>query len=69
MLLQRIVNVVPLKGEKNATNHRSADPNFSPRQYPTGVDYVIVNGVVVLTPRGLTGSRPGHAVLHRAGSR
>jgi len=41
----------------------------NPRQYSAGVDYVIVNGVVVLTPRGLTGSRPGHAVLHRAGSR
>src|SRR5262245_9796589 len=36
VLLQRIVNVVPLKGEKNATNHRSADANFSPRQYPAG---------------------------------
>ena len=35
-----------------------------PNQYPTGVDYVIVNGVVTLTPRGLTGSRPGHALLH-----
>ncbi|HXD15608.1 MAG TPA: amidohydrolase family protein [Vicinamibacterales bacterium] len=35
-----------------------------PNQYPTGFDYVIVNGVVTLTPRGLTGSRPGHALRH-----
>ncbi|MEO8680703.1 MAG: D-aminoacylase [Vicinamibacterales bacterium] len=30
-----------------------------PHQYPTGIDYVMVNGVVVLDPKGLTGSRPG----------
>ena len=35
-----------------------------PNQYPTGIDYVIVNGVVTMTPRGLTGSRPGHALRH-----
>ena len=29
-----------------------------------GVDYVVVNGVPVLTPRGLTGSRPGYALQH-----
>ena len=36
-----------------------------PNQYPTGIDYVIVNGVVTLTPKGLTGSRPGTRLLHR----
>ena len=36
-----------------------------PNQYPIGVDYVIVNGVVALTPRGPTGSRPGTRLLHR----
>ncbi|HYE87821.1 MAG TPA: D-aminoacylase [Vicinamibacterales bacterium] len=30
-----------------------------PHQYPVGIDYVIVNGVVVLEPGGLTGARPG----------
>jgi N-acyl-D-amino-acid deacylase len=30
-----------------------------PHQYPTGIDYVIVNGVTVLDPKGLTGARPG----------
>ena len=30
-----------------------------PHQYPTGIDYVLVNGVVVVDPRGLTGARPG----------
>lgn len=30
-----------------------------PHQYPTGIAYVIVNGVPVLTPDGLTGARPG----------
>jgi len=35
-----------------------------PNEYPSGIEYVVVNGVVALTPRGLTGSRPGHALLH-----
>lgn len=30
-----------------------------PHQYAAGIDYVIVNGVVALDPRGLTGARPG----------
>lgn len=30
-----------------------------PHQYPTGIDYVVVNGVVVLDPKGLSGARPG----------
>ena len=30
-----------------------------PLQYPTGIDYVIVNGVQVVTPRGHTGAHPG----------
>lgn len=30
-----------------------------PHQYPTGIDYVVVNGVTVLDPKGLTGARPG----------
>jgi hypothetical protein len=40
-----------------------------PNEYPAGIDYVVVNGVVVLTPRGLTGSRPGHRLLHGASTR
>jgi N-acyl-D-amino-acid deacylase len=30
-----------------------------PHQYPIGVEHVIVNGVHVLDPKGLTGARPG----------
>jgi N-acyl-D-aspartate/D-glutamate deacylase len=30
-----------------------------PHQYPTGIEHVIVNGVLVLDPKGLTGARPG----------
>lgn len=30
-----------------------------PHQYPTGIAHVIVNGVPVLDPNGLTGARPG----------
>jgi N-acyl-D-aspartate/D-glutamate deacylase len=30
-----------------------------PHQYPTGIQHVIVNGVPVLDPKGLTGARPG----------
>ena len=30
-----------------------------PHQYPTGIEHVVVNGVPVLDPKGLTGSRPG----------
>jgi N-acyl-D-amino-acid deacylase len=30
-----------------------------PHQYPVGIEYVVVNGVVALDPKGLTGARPG----------
>ena len=33
-----------------------------PHQYPTGILHVVVNGVPVIDPRGLTGARPGRAV-------
>ncbi len=33
-----------------------------PHQYPTGIDYVVVNGVTVLEPSGLTGARPGRPI-------
>jgi N-acyl-D-amino-acid deacylase len=33
-----------------------------PHQYPTGIEYVVVNGVPVLDPKGLTGARPGRPV-------
>jgi len=38
--------------KENATYER-------PHQYPTGIEYVVVNGVLVLDPKGLTGARPG----------
>ncbi|HEX6163250.1 MAG TPA: D-aminoacylase [Vicinamibacterales bacterium] len=34
-----------------------------PHQYPTGIEYVVVNGVTVLDPKGLTGARPGRALF------
>jgi N-acyl-D-aspartate/D-glutamate deacylase len=37
-----------------------------PQQYATGVRHVIVNGVAVIDPSGLTGARPGQAVSGRA---
>ena len=40
-----------------------------PNQYPVGIEYVIVNGVVELTPRGLTGSRAGSRLLRRSAGR
>jgi N-acyl-D-aspartate/D-glutamate deacylase len=30
-----------------------------PHQYPVGIEHVIVNGVPVVDPKGLTGARPG----------
>jgi N-acyl-D-aspartate/D-glutamate deacylase len=33
-----------------------------PHQYPTGIQHVIVNGVPVLDPQGLTGARPGRVL-------
>ena len=30
-----------------------------PHQYPIGIEHVIVNGVPVVDPKGLTGARPG----------
>lgn len=38
-----------------------------PHQYPEGIEYVLVNGVVVLDRDGLTSERPGR-VLRRPGS-
>jgi N-acyl-D-aspartate/D-glutamate deacylase len=34
-----------------------------PNQYPAGIDYVLVNGIVTSTPRGITGARPGYGLL------
>jgi N-acyl-D-amino-acid deacylase len=31
----------------------------APHQYARGIDYVVVNGAVALTPQGLTGTRAG----------
>jgi len=36
----------------------------TPNQYPVGIEYVIVNGVVELTPRGITGARGGTRLVH-----
>ncbi len=34
----------------------------APHQYPRGIDYVVVNGVVAVTPAGLTGARAGRPI-------
>jgi hypothetical protein len=40
-----------------------------PHEYPAGIEYVIVNGVVALTPKGITGSRPGYRLVRQAAAR
>ena len=39
----------------------------SPHQYPTGIEYILVNGVIVKTPQGMTGRHAGEILTHRAG--
>ena len=39
----------------------------SPHQYPTGIEYILGNGVVVKTPEGMTGQHAGEILTHRAG--
>lgn len=46
----------------NAATIRDNATYEQPHQYPTGIAHVIVNGVPVLDPRGLTGARPGRPV-------
>ena len=43
----------------NAATVRDNATYEHPHQYPTGIEHVIVNGVPVLDPKGLTGARPG----------
>ena len=50
-----LVILNPATVKDNATYER-------PHQYPTGIEYVVVNGVPVLDPKGLTGARPGMPV-------
>ena len=40
-----------------------------PNQYPAGIDYVLVNGVVTLAPKGVTGARPGYGLLRSRAQR
>ena len=40
-----------------------------PNQFPAGIDYVLVNGVVTSTPRGVTGARPGYGLLRKSAQR
>ncbi len=39
-----------------------------PHQYPVGIHHVIVNGVPVLNPNGLTGAKPGRGLYGRGRS-
>jgi N-acyl-D-aspartate/D-glutamate deacylase len=34
-----------------------------PHQYPIGIEHVVVNGVPVVDPKGLTGARPGRPLF------
>jgi N-acyl-D-aspartate/D-glutamate deacylase len=43
----------------NADTIKDTATYQQPHQYPIGIDYVIVNGVPVVDPQGLTGARPG----------
>lgn len=54
-MLADVVIFNPATVKDNATYER-------PHQYPTGIAHVIVNGVPVLDPKGLTGARPGRPV-------
>jgi len=46
----------------NAATIKDTATYERPHQYPTGIEYVVVNGVTVLDPKGLTGARPGRPV-------
>ena len=46
----------------NAATIRDHATYERPHQYSTGIEHVIVNGVAVLDPKGLTGARPGRPV-------
>jgi N-acyl-D-amino-acid deacylase len=46
----------------NAATVKDTATYERPHQYPTGIEYVVVNGVTVLNPKGLTGARPGRPV-------
>ena len=41
----------------------------NPRQYPVGIDHVIVNGEPVLVNGQMTGGLPGRALRHRQSDR
>jgi N-acyl-D-aspartate/D-glutamate deacylase len=36
-----------------------------PKEYAAGVDYVLVNGVITSTPRGITGARAGYGLRNK----
>ena len=54
-MLADVVVFNPVTVKDQATYER-------PHQYPIGIEHVIVNGVQVLDPKGLTGARPGRPV-------
>ncbi len=47
----------------NANTVKDTATYERPHQSPTGIEYVVVNGVTVLDQKGLTGARPGRPVF------
>jgi len=47
--------------DPSTINDRSRAENR--HEYAAGIDYVLVNGVITFTPRGLTGARAGYGLL------
>ncbi|HEX8028512.1 MAG TPA: amidohydrolase family protein, partial [Vicinamibacterales bacterium] len=56
--LVRVGHLADLVVFNAATIHDTATYD-KPHQYPVGIEHVVVNGVPVLNPKGLTGARPG----------
>ena len=47
--------------DPSTINERSSADK--PNDYAAGIDYVVVNGVITFTPRGITGARAGYGLL------
>ena len=48
----------------NASSVRAPATRTDPKQFPVGIEYVIVNGTVVIDGGSHTGALPGQAIRH-----